>query len=251
MWQKNWKSLMKRNLLASVAVLSLMATPSIADDMLDAQGMKAFPDHYFYGSVFGGINFLEDQGVDIEERSSDLDEYDFGEIEFKDGFIVGGALGIDFNHMWRTEVELSYRQNDVSSYFEGTLDNDLARSGDQISAFAIMANIWHDIHFNQSVGMHIGGGVGGAIVSLDLEDIDNDDVATVDDHDWVLAAQAGVGLDWRFANGMVASLDYRAFITEELEFDGVDDDGDDFGLEMDEYLSHSIMVGLRVPFGGM
>lgn len=244
---------MKQSLLASVAILSLYATPVFAEEMADTQGMKAFPDHYFYGSIFGGVNFLEGQGVDIEERDSDLDEYDYGEIDFDTGFIVGGALGVDFYHAWRTELELSYRQNDVSSYFEGSIDDDQAQSGDQISAFAVMANVWRDFHLNETVGFHIGGGVGAAMVSLDLADIDDEggDVATVDDHDWVLAAQGGVGLDWRFANGMVASLDYRAFITQGLEFDGVDDSGDDFGFEMDEYLSQSIMVGLRVPFGGM
>lgn len=242
---------MKQNLLASVAILSLCATPVFAEDMADEQGMKAFPNHYFYGSAFGGVNFLEDQDVDINERDSDLTEYDFGEIEFDTGFIVGGALGVDFYHAWRTELELSYRENDVSSYFEGSIGEDQSQSGDQISAFAVMANIWRDFHINEAVGFHIGGGVGVARVSLDLADIDFDDVATVDDHDWALAAQGGVGLDWRFANGMVASLDYRAFITEGLEFDGVDDDGDSFGFEMDEYLSQSIMVGLRVPLSGM
>lgn len=243
---------MKRNLLASVAVLSLMATPSLADEMLDAQGMKAFPDHYFYGSVFGGINFLKDQGVDIDDRASNLaDEY--GEIEFKEGFIGGGAVGIDFNHTWRTEVELSYRQNDVSSYYEGSYAEDLAQSGDEISAFAVMANIWRDVPIHQSFGIHFGGGIGAAMVSLDMTDIDEEtnDEATIDDHDWVLAAQGGVGVDWRFANGMVASLDYRAFVTQGLEFEAVDEDGDKGEIELDEYLSQSIMVGLRIPFGDM
>lgn len=241
---------MKQNLLATVAALSLLAAPSFAEDMVDAQAMKAFPDHYFYGSVFGGVNFLKDQDVDLDTQSSTLTD-DFGEIDFKDGFIVGGALGVDFYHTWRAELELSYRENDVSSYFEGGFTGNQAQSGDQISAFAIMANVWRDFHFNESFGVHIGGGIGGAMVSLDMEDIDNDDPASVDDHDWVLAAQGGVGLDWRFANGMVASLDYRAFITQDVEFEGRDGSGNSFGFEMDEYLSQSIMVGLRVPFGGM
>lgn len=243
---------MKQNLLATVAALSLFAAPSFAEDMADSQGMMAFPDHYFYGSVFGGINFLKDQDVSIDDKSSNLDD-EFGEIEFKEGFIFGGALGVDFYHVWRTELELSYRQNDVSSYYEGTFEEDLAQSGDKISAFAIMANIWRDVPINESLGLHFGGGAGAAMVSLDMTDIDeeNGDVAMIDDHDWVLAAQGGVGLDWRFANGMVASLDYRAFITQNLEFEGVDEDGDEFEIELDEYLSQSIMVGLRIPLSGM
>ncbi|MEP0520175.1 MAG: outer membrane beta-barrel protein [Hyphomicrobiales bacterium] len=243
---------MKQALLTSCAVFSLVSAPAFAEEN------PSFDQKTFYAAVFGGVNLLESSDVSIDAvTTNSLNEVP-GEINFENGFVIGGAIGVVFAENWRGEAELSYRRNEVSSYYEGTIGgtalrpDNLANSDDYVSAFAVMANIWRDFDVNDTFAVHLGGGVGAAWVSADLLDIDTSNANNngLDDSTWVLAGQAGAGIDWKMLNGWIASLDYRAFITDAPNFDGTHSvDGGSFKLEHD-YFSHSIMVGLRMPLQG-
>ncbi|MFK8034831.1 MAG: outer membrane protein [Hyphomicrobiales bacterium] len=240
---------MKQTLLTSCAVLSLVAAPAFAEEY------SSFDQKTFYAAVFGGVNLLQDSDVSMNLSGASLTS-PVAEIDFDAGFIVGGAIGVVFAENWRGEAELSYRRNEISSYYEGgnvsttVSSQNLASSDDFVSAFAVMANIWRDFDVNDTFALHLGGGVGVALVSTDLTDIDaTNDVASIDDTAWVFAGQAGAGIDWKMLNGWIASLDYRAFITEDPSFSGTHPNGGTIELEHD-YISHSIMVGLRMPLSG-
>lgn len=243
---------MKQILLTSCAVFSLGAAPAFAEEH------SSFDQKTFYAAVFGGVNLLQNSDVSIDPQTSGIGSTT-GKIDFDTGFVVGGAVGVVFAPYWRGEVELSYRRNEISSFFEGSGTqalnpaNYLSGSDDHISAFAIMGNIWRDIEITETVGLHVGGGAGLALIHLELADADGvsslSQVGSIDDSDWVFAGQLGAGLDWEMHSGWIASLDYRAFIAESPSFTGSHTNGGTFGFETD-YISHSVMVGLRMPLSG-
>ncbi len=235
---------MKLQAMTAVVALGLFVGSAQAADL------APLPTNYgYYVSLFGGANFLESADVSIDPLASDLDD-DFGRIGFDTGFVAGGTFGLEFIPGWRSEVELSYRKNDVSSYFEGTITNNLASSGDAIGALAIMANVWKDFHLSDNIGLHVGGGIGAANLDLTMANVDDTDpLASINDDAWVLAGQAGAGFSWALGNNMVATIDYRFFITDKATFNGVDNDDDPFTFSHD-YMSHSVMAGLRIPLGG-
>lgn len=240
---------LKHGLLASCAAFGLLVGSAAAEDY------APFDKAGFYAAVFGGVNILQDADVSIDPMSSQIFSTS-GDIEYDTGFVLGAAVGHEFSHNIRGELELSYRRNEVSSYYEGSATFggpfDQASPDDHISALAVMANVWRDVDLNETFGMHFGGGVGIAQLHVELDDIDETgggQVGRVDDSDWVLAGQAGVGFSMMLPRGWIASVDYRAFLTADGTFDGRDANGDAFEIEHD-YLAHSIMVGLRMPFSG-
>lgn len=240
---------LKHGLLASCAAFGLLVGSAAAEDY------APFDKAGFYAAVFGGVNILQDADVSVDPMSSDILSTS-GDFEYDAGFVLGAAVGHEFFHNIRGELELSYRRNDVSSYYEGTTPVsgafNQASPDDHISALAVMANVWRDVDLNETFGMHFGGGVGVAQLHVDLDDIDatgGGEVGRVDDSDWVLAGQAGVGFSMMLPQGWIATVDYRAFLTADGTFEGRDVNGDAFEIEHD-YLAHSIMVGLRMPFSG-
>lgn len=241
---------LKHGLATSCATFGLIAGPAYAENG------SFFNTAAFYGSLFGGANFLDDSAVSINPGTAMLSSTQ-SHINFQSGYVFGGALGAEFANNWRGEAELAYRRNNVSSYFEGgnisqsIAMTDLRRPGDHVSTLAIMGNIWHDIEVNDYFAIHFGGGIGAARAHAELSDIDanSSTSAPINDSTWVLAGQIGAGLGWKLANGWMASLDYRAFLTDDPNFSGTDSSGGTFQLSH-EYLSHSVMIGLRVPLTG-
>lgn len=240
---------LKHGLVTSCASLGLIATQASADDG------SFFNTAAFYGSLFGGLNYLDGSPVDIGVGSSGLFS-PTARINFETGYVVSGAIGAEFANNWRGEAELAYRRNNVSSYYEGgnisqfVAMQDLTRRGDYVSTLAIMGNIWRDVDINQSFAFHFGGGIGVARAHAHLTDIDANtgNIAPVNDSTWVFAGQFGAGVDWKMANGWVASLDYRAFLTDQPTFSGTDSTG---AFQMShQYVSQSVMIGLRVPLSG-
>lgn len=240
---------LKHGLLASCAAFGLLVGSAAAEDY------APFDKAGFYAAVFGGVNILQDADVSVDPMSSEIRSTS-GDVEYDTGFVLGAAVGHEFSHNIRGELELSYRRNDVSSYYEGSPESggafNQAGSDDHVSALAVMANVWRDVDLNETFGMHFGGGVGVAQLHVELDDIDSTgggEVGRVDDSDWVLAGQAGVGFSMMLPQGWIATVDYRAFLTADGAFEGRDVNGDAFEIEHD-YLAHSIMVGLRMPFSG-
>lgn len=237
----------KHGLLASCAAFGLLVGSAAAEEP------SPFEKDAFYAAVFGGGNFLQDTDVSVNPMGSGLDSTS-GDIGFDKGFAVGAAVGHEFTHNLRGELELSYRRNDVSSYYEGVTpfggDRNQASPDDYISALAIMANVWRDVELNETIGLHFGGGIGIAQIDLELDAVRAIGTSPVDDSDWVPAGQAGIGFSMMLPSSRwIATVDYRAFFTGDGTFEGRNGSGDKFEVEHD-YLAHSIMVGLRMPFSG-
>jgi opacity protein-like surface antigen len=192
-----------------------------------------------YWAAFGGWNHVSSMSDTLPDPPTD----GWREIEFKDGYVVGGAIGrcIPGWNWLRIEGEVSYRKNNVKNVTvagEGTA----SRSG-HVSALAAMANAWADFQVAPNVTVHGGGGIGFAHVKLGISSISVDFTRPVSDSDTVFAFQLGAGAAWRFMPNVAITLDYRYFQAVNPEFK-VPWSGNTFAFK-DDYQSHSVMVGLR------
>lgn len=219
---------MKVKLLAGTATVLLASglSPASADD--------------FYFSAFGGVNFLHDLklvpqiGIQLSGGPRHIDT--------KTGFVVGAAAGINFLDMFRTELEVSFRHNNLKKLSipaEGTVG-----IGDDITAFALMVNGWFDIPVGETVKVTLGGGLGYASIAYDGAISINAPATFVKDSDGVFAFQLGGGVAVHLPNGMYLTGDYRFFGAPNyrLKVSGGAPD-----TVKGDYYSHSIMLGLRIP----
>jgi opacity protein-like surface antigen len=203
---------------------------------------EARADWYVSGNVGG--TFVNDS--DLTESGPGISGE--GVLEFDTGYGANGALGYGWDN-FRLEGEISYREADISSLTVdsitvgsvaitslGTFDVD----GDA-SSLGLMANAWYDFDTGTKWVPYIGGGVGGAQVTAQIDSIANVSVG-FDESDWVFAYQAGAGIGYKITEAATVQLGYRYFGTSDPEFKtgGVTDEV--------EFQSHNIEVGFRFRF---
>ena len=181
-------------------------------------GGSAFAAEGFYVSGFLGVNVL-----------SDADIGGGFELTFDPGATLSGAVGYGITPNVRVEGEIAIRSNDIDEVCLGSLCGPIS---DSMSALSLMANGFYDFDLGSGWRPYLGGGIGFAVVTLDIIGFDDDDT--------VFAAQLGGGVGFDISEQMVLTLDYRLFITEDPSFS-------DLGISS-EYLSHTLAVGLRYHF---
>jgi opacity protein-like surface antigen len=140
---------MKVSLLAGVAVAALV----LAAPQASAGTYKP------YVSVFGGASLL----------SKDLHgTYNVGSQSFdiltnNPGYIIGGAVGVDWGNQIRTELELSHAHwtSDKYDYTIITPNSffEIATSSN-MSATYLLGNAWLDIGNRSGISPYVGGGLG-------------------------------------------------------------------------------------------
>jgi opacity protein-like surface antigen len=188
---------------------------------------SADAQYYFEGNT--GVSVLKD--ADIDSGGTPF----IG--RFDKGYILTGALGYSMDS-FRLEGEISYRKNnwdeveDSSGFF--------AKTAGYFSAITIMANAWRDFNIKPNWNMFVGGGVGLSQMNMEITQVGL--VATAGDFsDNVFAYQAGVGVSYQWLPKTNLVVQYRLFGTEQVDFS--DDGGDKY-----DYLSHSLMLGIRRAF---
>lgn len=182
----------------------------------------------YYGQVFGGVNFMSDAELDYNSTKTDA--------EFDAGYVVGGAIGHQWNNGFAGEFEISFRDNDLDK--ETTSGTTGDARGDY-SAWAFMANgyyRWHNDCLCMDVIPYVGAGVGGAYVSADWK---SPAAIVTDDDDWVFAYQGIVGLSYCFCDEWDLFGEYRYFGTTSPEFAHAS-----YNISS-EYSSHSVVMGVR------
>lgn len=199
-----------------------------------------------YISGGGGVSFLTDADTTDTIATGSIG----GEVTTDAGFVLNGAVGYAMRNGLRIEGEISYRENDLDSFdidtvttggatFSGTAVA-VPLTGD-ISSLGFMANAYYDFYTGSNWVPFVGGGLGVAIVSVDVNSFGGVS-STFDESDTVFAYQLGAGLGYRVNRHSKIDVSYRLLGTSDPEFsDGVDT------LET-EYLNHSIMVGYTYTF---
>jgi opacity protein-like surface antigen len=252
-----WGQPMKIGLGASTLVLAAFAMGGVALGA-DAPVPKApvytkappAPACGPYWAAFGGWNSVKSMSA---LPDPDLNGDGVRTIDFKDGYVAGGAVGrcLPGWNWLRVEGELSYRKNNVGSVTvqdEGTT----SRPG-SVTALALMANAWADYNLAPNVTVHAGGGIGAARVKLKA-DICGPfcgpaDSAWINDSHTVFAFQVGAGAALHFSPSWALTIDYRYFQAGNGNFRGTLINGGTTPFTYrDDYTAQSVMVGLRGKF---
>ncbi len=115
--------------------------------------------------------------------------------ELDTGILATGAFGRSFdNQIFRAEAEVLYNTNDVSTLsVPGGVS--ATASGD-ISTLGLMVNGYYDFETNSKWKPFIGGGIGGANVSINSLSVMG--IVGPDDDAWAFAYQVKVGVAYEF-----------------------------------------------------
>ncbi|MEE2691514.1 MAG: OmpA family protein [Pseudomonadota bacterium] len=222
-----------------------------------ATGVAAPAAHAYeglYGAIGAGISYMvEDR--DFETQAPGLFAVD-GDADFDNGIGIYTALGYAYDNHWRTELEFSYRSNDIrhiagngssfSGFPEGTLSGD-------VSSYNFLANLIYDFDFGSSfMTPYVGVGAGLARVKADFtgtNPVGANGFTTVgiDDGDLNFAYQGIAGVAFKLAENLMLDVSYRYFATEDPDFVGMAG-GAASGFNT-EYATHNLFAGLRWNFG--
>jgi opacity protein-like surface antigen len=158
--------------------------------------------------------------------------------EFDTGAIASVAVGHTFEGL-RVEGEFSYIQNDISGLkgFGVTVP----ASGD-VSAAALMANVYYDFNADSKWRPFIGAGAGYANLSINNFSVGG--ITGVDDSAGVFAYQFKAGIGYAFTDSLDGTLGYRFFGTAEADL--VDTGGAPFTT--DGLQTHIVEAGVRYRF---
>lgn len=183
--------------------------------------------------VAGGLGASFANDADVQQAgvnfTADLDT----------GPLVTGALGHTFGG-FRAEGEVSYLTNDISSFSLAGVGS--VPAGGDISAVALMANVYYDFNAEGKWKPFIG--VGAGYANLSINDFTAGGFFLADDDTGVFAYQAKVGIGYAFTDALDGTLGYRFLGTDDADF--TDSTGAPFtadGLE-----THVIEIGVRYRF---
>lgn len=185
-----------------------------------------------YVGAEGGAVFLSDSTFSSTGGDTDL--------KAKTGFGLGAFGGMDFG-TYRVEGEFAYRRNNNKEATSGGTTDPV---GGDYSSMALMVNGYYDFRMvSPSVVPYIGGGLGGARVSLKATDPATGST-DIDDNDIVFAYQFAAGVGFPISNQLTLDLGYKYFATANPSFDPVGG-----GTQVDgEYASHNLFLGARFSF---
>ncbi len=185
--------------------------------------------------VAGGLGASFPNDVDITQAGTTLT------TELDTGILATGAFGRSFdNQIFRAEAEVLYNTNDVSALNVSGVGSVIA--GGDISTLGLMVNGYYDIDTNSKWRPYIGGGIGGANVSINS--LSSLGVLIADDDTTVFAYQVKVGVAYEFTQALAGTLGYRFFATEDADF--VDSAGAPFSADGIE--AHIVELGVRFRF---
>ena len=147
---------MKISLLVGVAAAAMILAAPLASsaDLAAPAGHGYKP----YVSLFGGASILtkNPNATLTTPFSASADA-----LMNNPGYIIGGAVGIDWGNQVRTELELSHARwtsDTARVYISGTTFDTPAQS--DVSATYLLGNAWLDLTQGSKLTPYIGGGLG-------------------------------------------------------------------------------------------
>ena len=154
-----------------------------------------------------------------------------------DKFIAAmGTLGYSYSNNLRSEIELSWRKNDIGSVGTAT------GSGD-VTTWTPMLNLMYDFKGLGAWTPYIGAGAG--MAHIDIDGARPVDGLTASGDEWTWAYQGIAGVGYQLTNNLGLFADYRYLDTGDVNFKTTA--GKELGTDFTE---HRVMVGLRWFFGG-
>jgi opacity protein-like surface antigen len=180
----------------------------------------AVAEEGFYIEAHGGGVMLTDSDIHVDGGGS-------GDIEFDNGYMIGGALGYAFEQGFRIEGAMDYRHNDI---------DDNTASGN-VNSLAGMFNGIFQLPVDFPVKPYIGAGLGLANIRMDANAFGS---KFLDDDDTVFAYQGMAGITYEVNPAVAVGAGYIYFATQDATVKTKAGTGFDA-----EYASHNFMIQLR------
>lgn len=223
---------------------SLIVITTLVLFLIPAVGMATPPRPGPYASGFIGVSVPQNTDVTSTDFLSNASFSD--RVEFDPGINVGGTVGFDFGYV-RMEGELSYKYSEIKSITDQSNGAPFRSPDGNLGVFAMLANLFVDLHNNTPITPYLGGGVGFAAMHLSdtfgTDPLGNRLLLYEGDDDTVFAYQAGAGLGIALNPFLTLDLGYRYFGTAKASFGA----NQDIMTEL-KFESHNAVVGVRVKF---
>jgi len=156
----------------------------------------------FYFAVGGGLNHVSDDRVKSSGTVNNS-------IEYNNGYAAQGAIGYKYTNGLRSEVELSYRKNDVD-------DIAGARTSGHNDVTSAMVNVLYDFDITDSFDTYVGAGAG--VAHVDYDRVRTAAGTQLDDSDTTPAVQLIAGASYPIADATEAFVDYKYFHATNPDF---------------------------------
>jgi len=229
-------------MLRSLLLASVAAFVSVLGTSLDARADGPTSENSgrsWYVSAFGGGAFMEDYTVSNAAFGGITNT-----LETDTGFIVGGAVGLEFMPGWRGEIEVSYWKVDPSSWTNAGFVG--AGLSGHVSSVNILANVWYDIELNTIVEPYLGGGIGIGFVDGNLTTT-NGVGLQFNGNDTGFAYQVGAGLKFALSPMMDLDIGYRYRGVTDVQFAAGPGLGSPWGS--DKINAHTVQGSLILKLG--
>jgi opacity protein-like surface antigen len=229
---------MKQQLLASVAAACIALGPSVvkADDAA-AETSAVKP----YISLFAGGASLND--ITNQYFSSSGSSGIYSKVPFQRGYLIGGAVGLQFNDMVRIEAEVSRARWQAKGVdylsTNGGVPASTANVAGAVSATYLMANAWLDFKNDSKFTPYVGGGVGAGWSSAH---VDAGGYGAGDGIKPGLAFQLGAGLKMAISEQVSLDLGYRYKSLHNIDFENFGTAGGSY--DGNNLNSHNVQLGI-------
>ncbi|MGH6894667.1 MAG: outer membrane protein, partial [Dongiaceae bacterium] len=194
----------------------------------------------FYVNLHGGPRYLKDADLSRDPHGEPLR---VGRLDFKN---IGGTVGVAGGYAWdnglAVEGEFAYRRNGLD---HDEFDGDSTDLDGTLSSYAWMANGYYRLDTGTDFTPYIGGGVGIALLDLDMRRGDEGRFHALDT-DTQFAYQGIAGISYALAPHWSVGVDYRFFGTQDPSF--IDHpDGNRVWTET-VYHAHEVLLGVTYDF---
>jgi opacity protein-like surface antigen len=195
---------MKYALLTGVALSAfiLAATQSSAADYAPPSGTSYKP----YVSLFGGAALLT---KNPHGTYSSL--FTSGSVDLlmkNPGYIIGGAVGVDWGNHIRTELELSHaRWTADKVFFSNNFSSGTAAHTADASATYLLGNAWLDLNEGSRITPYVGGGLGVGWANVNA--YTNSKLGGYHFNSSGLAFQLGAGFIFNVSDSLAIDVGYR------------------------------------------
>ena len=233
---------------SALLATTLLALPVVA---------QAQPIAGFYVGAAAGVNWLMETDADISTQARSVMPNRNGTMDYSTGFVGLVNAGYGYGNGLRTEVEFSYRENEVNSIsgYPGTLTNPIRTSGTSTS-YTVMLNALYDIDLGLGfMTPYIGGGIGySQQVNQDIQARGaNNNAVFINSGDGQFAYQAIIGASFPISSvpGLSITAEYRylASLDEKLDAKIVTPGRVTTATADVSIANQSLLIGLRYAFG--
>ena len=218
---------------SSLSALTLAAAAGLAADATVAPVSGYMP----YVSIFGGASFLNN----VNTVSSGAAPYS---VKTDTGYLIGGAIGLKWNEMLRTEIELSHMSNNANSYNKNGAP--FSPASGPIRQTYLLGNVWLDIPTGSSFTPYAGGGLGVGFADADVTF--NGGIAGYGSRTSgaSFAYQLGGGIKFSLSEKIDLDLGYRYKGMTNVNF--TDNQSNNYEFNGANLNSHNVQLGLTFNF---